>query len=104
MPRQKGDHGEYIVPRLNLESYTVVVDRARHETVMLIEGVVIMPIGSTIELSEPNVDATVIGVRLLAGSKRVPVCVCLDVEVPESYWSDADSEEARPVVRRPLTA
>jgi hypothetical protein len=34
------------------------------------------------------VSATVVGVRLLAGSEHVPVAVCLDVDVPEAYWEE----------------
>ena len=105
MPRQKGEHGEYVVPRIELDPYTMVVDRARQEVVMRIEGVVVLPVGSIVELTDPNVDATVVAVRLLAGNERIPMRVCLDVEVPEAYWDDAaDKEETQPEIRHPLTA
>jgi hypothetical protein len=62
---------------------------------MRVEGVVILPIGAEIELVDPNVKARVVGVRLLAGfpprddREGRPAHVCLDVEVPEEYWSQS---------------
>ena len=102
---QKDGYGRNVTPRIELDPFTIVMDRARQEVVMRIEGVVILPVGSIIELTEPNVDATVIAVRLLAANERIPTRVCLDVEVPEAYWADeTDEEEVRPVLPRTLTA
>jgi hypothetical protein len=82
---------EYQAPVLALRPETFVHDRARNLPVMRIQGVVLLPVGAEIELFNPNVNATVVGVRLLAGNDRVPVAVCLDVVVPEAYW-ERDSE------------
>ncbi|MBW3634501.1 MAG: hypothetical protein KY456_15900, partial [Chloroflexi bacterium] len=73
---------------LDLRPETFVHDRARNLPVMRIQGVVSLPIGAEIELYSPNVSATVVGVRLLAGSDHVPVALCLDVDVPEAYWEE----------------
>jgi hypothetical protein len=77
---------EYHAPVHALRPETFVYDRARNLQIMRIQGVVPLPIGAQIELVDPNVHATVVGVRLLAGSDHVPVAVCLDVDVPEAYW------------------
>ena len=77
---------EYHAPVRELRQETFVHDRVRNEQIMRIEGVVVLPIGAEIELVNPNVSATVVGVRLLAGSDQVPVAVCLDVDVPDAYW------------------
>ena len=79
---------EYHAPERELRPETFVHDRARNLPIMRIQGVVPLPIGAEIELVNPNVNATVVGVRLLAGSGNVPVAVCLDVDVPELYWGD----------------
>ena len=79
---------EYHAPVHELRPETFVHDRARNQQIMRIQGVVPLPIGAEIELYNPNVKATVVGVRLLAGSAHVPVAVCLDVDVPEAYWEE----------------
>ena len=70
---------EYHAPVHELRPETFVYDRARNRQIMRIQGVVPLPIGAEIELVTPNVCATVVGVRLLAGSEHVPVTVSLDV-------------------------
>ena len=85
-PIRLNEDVEYHAPVLELRPETFVFDHTRNEQVMRIQGVVVLPIGAVIELVNPNVNATVVGVRLLAGSDRVPVAVCLDVDVPEAYW------------------
>ena len=87
-PSHLNEDLEYHAPVHELRPETFVHDRARNEQVMRIQGVVVLPIGAEIELVNPNVNATVVGVRLLAGSEHVPVAVCLDVEVPEAYWEE----------------
>jgi hypothetical protein len=79
---------EYHAPVHELRPETFVHDRARNRQIMRIQGVVPLPIGAEIELVNPNVHATVVGVRLLAGSDHVPVAVCLDVDVPAAYWDE----------------
>jgi hypothetical protein len=79
---------EYHAPVHELRPETFVHDRARNQQIMRIQGVVSLPIGAEIELYDPNIKATVVGVRLLAGSEQVPVTICLDVDVPETYWQE----------------
>ena len=85
-PSHVNEDLEYHAPVHELRQETFVHDRARNEQIMRIQGVVVLPIGAKIELVNPNVSATVVGVRLLAGSDHVPVAVCLDVDVPAAYW------------------
>ena len=87
-PSRLNEDLEYHAPVHQLRPETFVHDRTRNEQVMRIQGVVVLPIGAEIELVNPNVKATVVGVRLLAGSDHVPVAVCLDVDVPEAYWEE----------------
>ncbi len=94
MPHKKDEQGRYVIPTLQLAGHTIVVDRERQEVVMRIESVLVLPIGAIVELTDPNVDATVVAVRLLAGTTRMPATVCLDVLVPPAYWNfDADTDE-----------
>jgi hypothetical protein len=60
--------------------------------VLWIKGVIVAPIGTEVELSDPegedtnmNVTATVVGVRLAATSVGW-VTITLDVAVPEKPW------------------
>jgi hypothetical protein len=83
---QTDEEGVYIAPQLRLAERTLVYDKERDLHVMWIQGVVVLPVGATIELCNPHVNAEVIGVRLLPGSTSHPVGVCLDVKVPQEYW------------------
>jgi NMD protein affecting ribosome stability and mRNA decay len=80
------EDGSRRVLKPRLENVTVVHDKKNNVQVMQIQGVVVLPVGAQVELLKPNVSATVIGVRLLAGNDSHPVGVCLDVEVPEGYY------------------
>ena len=73
-------------PMRELGPITFVHDRARNVQILQIKGVVVLPIGAEVELTNPNVNAVVTGVRLLAGNDRLPVHVCLDVDVPATYY------------------
>ncbi len=64
------------------------VARARDRQVMRIQGTVVLPVGAAIELTDPNLTATVTGIRLLAGDALTAAHVCLDVEVPGEYWGE----------------
>jgi hypothetical protein len=70
-------------PVVALGPRTLVHDRTSNRQVMWIAGVVVLPIGAQVELGEPNENVTVVGVRWLAGD---PGVVCIDVEVPGSWW------------------
>ncbi len=83
-------NGMDIIPELDLAGTTIVHDRARNMQVMRIRGVVVLPVGAEVELVDPNINAVVIGVRLLAGNENIPVNVCLDVEVPAAYWDEEE--------------
>ena len=85
------EEGIYDPPTPQLGGFTVVHDRNRNRQVMRIRGVVVLPVGAEVELTEPNVNAVVEGVRLLAGSNTLPVHVCLDVKVPGKYWGEEET-------------
>jgi hypothetical protein len=80
-----GEDGMYVVERRSLGGRTLVHDRMQGREVMVIDGLVVLPVGAEIELSRPNVNATVTGVRLLVGTDSRPADVCIDVEVPAAY-------------------
>ena len=84
----KDAEGLYCAPKAQLAERTLVYDRERDLHVLWIQGVVVLPVGATVELSNPHATAEVIGVRLLAGSTSHPVGVCLDVKVPPEYWNE----------------
>lgn len=83
---RRDEYGRYIPLELMLDTYTVIHDRVSNRQVMRIRGVVALPVGAEIELTDPNVSAEVTGVRLLAGTDSFPAAICLDVKVPEEYW------------------
>ena len=63
--------------------YTVVHDLDENRVLMKIAGVVPLPVGAEIELLSPNINVTVMRVRLLAGmGEGQPATVCLDVRRP----------------------
>ncbi|WP_147447058.1 hypothetical protein [Corallococcus sp. CA054B] len=84
--------GMHTVPTLKSAKYTVIHDRKNNMALMRINEVVVLPVGTEIELIEPNVNAVVTGIRLLAGrpatatSAGIDVAVCLDVSVPDEWW------------------
>ena len=85
---QRDDDGQFVAPKVQLSERTLVYDKERNLHVMWIQGVVVLPVGATVELTNPNVNAEVIGVRLLPGGTSHPVGVCLDVKVPPAYWDE----------------
>ena len=76
-----------LLPRYNVGTWTVVHDVESQEAIMQLDGVIVLPVGSTIELIHPNRTARVVGVRLLAPATWSPdqgdkaVHVCLDVQI-----------------------
>jgi hypothetical protein len=66
---------------LDLHPETIFLDRDGAE-VLRIKGVVPLPIGATVQLSAPNGDMKVIGVRLLCAPEAQPAVLYLEVEVP----------------------
>ncbi len=56
------------------------------QTFMKLAGWVALPLGATIELRE-GFNANVVGVRLLYADQGSSMNLCLDVEVPEGFWS-----------------
>jgi hypothetical protein len=79
------------VPTVKLGE-TIVFDSKRQHQVMFLEGIVVLPVGSTVQLGNPNVDAIVVGIRLWGSN---PASVILDCDVPAEYWGDSD--EPRPL-------
>jgi hypothetical protein len=82
-----GEDGAWAVEQRALEPRTYIHDRTAGKAIMMIEGVVVLPVGADIELTNPNVTAKVVGVRLLTGNETTPVSVCLDVDVPAEWWA-----------------
>ena len=77
------------IPILALATRTLIFDNKTSQQILWIDGVVVLPIGATVELTKPNLPATVVGVRLLAGLPGgPPAMVCLDVNVPDAWWND----------------
>ncbi len=71
--------------RYRLDQKTIVHDMESGTRIGVIEGVVVLPVGSVVELTNPNINVTVERVRLLAaGGPGCPVTVCLDVRVPKA--------------------
>lgn len=77
-------------PLRTLHQQTLVHDRSTARNVLWIDGVVTLPVGAVVELHDPetvtNVNAPVVGIRLLAAAGNHGPQVCLDVEVPEKWW------------------
>lgn len=68
------------IVRVSLDEYTVVHDLAENRVLFQIAGILPLHVGAEIELTDPNVNARVTRVRLLAGN---PATVCLDVVRPD---------------------
>jgi hypothetical protein len=86
---KRDQHGQYVIPQVGLGGETIVHDKARNQMVMRLQGVVVLPVGATIELPESPESAEVVRVRLLSPSDNHPAHVCLDVKVPGAYWGEA---------------
>lgn len=89
MPKEHDEHGSFVPSEYDLAEETVIHDRARNRQIMRLRGRVVLPVGAEIELTDPNVTATVIDVRLLAGGPTWPARVCLDVKVPAEWWGES---------------
>ncbi|MGI8914782.1 MAG: hypothetical protein ACR2JY_13545 [Chloroflexota bacterium] len=81
---------------MQLGRATLIYDRARGRPLLHLRGVVVLPVGATVELAGGGT-ATVVGVRLLAGAGD-PAQLYLDVQVP------ADGGEAEAAVPAPIAA
>jgi hypothetical protein len=83
------------IPVVGIEPRTLVFDRERQRQVMWIDGLVPLPVGTEVELLDPNVSARVINIRLLASVPNItPSVLCLDCEVPPEYWGEASGQVA----------
>ena len=75
MDAERGD-----VPQVMMPEQTLVMDKDRHQ-LLLVDGVLLLPLGARIELAEPRMDAVVEGVRLWDTRRgRTPTLV-LDVRL-----------------------
>jgi hypothetical protein len=72
---------EHYPPAFKLGRRTYVHDQARGKPIMYIDGVLVLPVGSEIELPGTSISAEVVRVRLLDGSATGEARVCLDVKV-----------------------
>jgi hypothetical protein len=75
-------------PNLRFDGRTLIFDVITQRHVMWIDGVVVLPVGTTVDLGPPNVEASVTGVRLQAGKNQSSAAVILSVEVPAKYWEE----------------
>ena len=62
-------HGNLQAPQVGLAARTLVYDKLRSSQVMWLDGLVVPPVGATVELTDPNADATVVSIRLVAGDQ-----------------------------------
>jgi hypothetical protein len=79
---------------LKLDNRTLIFDRATQRQVAWIDGVVPLPVGTVIQLGNPNVDAVVATVRFWAAATST---VILDCDVPDAYWNEPRTE--KPLLR-----
>ncbi len=88
-----------------LSGETEVYDRERQRPVLRLAGVVVLPVGATVELPASSHDALVVGVGLRrdAPDGGEALTVRLEVDVPAAYW-DARAEGATPAVPAPIAA
>lgn len=79
-----------IAPTWTVNGQTRVYDPETNRTVATLQGHMILPVGSEIELYDPDTNshgtATVIKIRLLNGTPSTPNQICLDVEVDDRWW------------------
>lgn len=82
-------------PLWPIHDQTLVFDVVNQRQVAWLDGRVILPEGSSIELfdaeSNTHGTATVRGVRLLNGTDTIAHQVCLDCEVEKLWWNAFDS-------------
>jgi hypothetical protein len=96
------------VPNLDLVRATLIYDRARQQPLLRLSGVVVLPVGATVDLPAFAQPATVVGVRLLAtagpagGGGGSSACVCLDVELATAGAEDEAAQAA--AVPAPIAA
>lgn len=73
---------------------TLVFDAENQRQVAWLEGRLVLPVGSEVELFDPDTSshgtATVTGIRLLNGTEEAPHQVCLDCSVDSRWWSAFD--------------
>lgn len=89
------DKDAYRAAEHKLEGRTLFMDKKRGQQIMWVDGYLSLPVGAIVELAEPVADTTVVGVRLLAGSDQKGVTLCVELDVPESFWKDIDKEWER---------
>jgi len=78
------EHGMCVPAHLTMDTRTLVWDVTNNRQLMWIDGVIMPPIGTVLELAEPNVDARVVGIRLGAVDENHPLTVTVDVNVPRT--------------------
>jgi len=76
--------------RRRIRNETYIHDRNRNWRLFSLKGVLVLPVGSEIELPYGPQSAIVTGVRLLSVSGVHQVC--LDVEVPQEYYTERGEE------------
>ena len=79
-----------LAPLWAVNERTLIFDPTSGRQVAFLDGRVVLPVGSEIELYDAEQHAhgtaTVVKVRLLNGTSKVPNQVCLDVQVDDRWW------------------
>ncbi|OUE29961.1 hypothetical protein BFL35_12580 [Clavibacter michiganensis] len=92
-------YSDEAAPVFPLNQETLVFDVKRHTQVAWLDGRLVLPIGSKIELFDPATSthgtAVVVGVRLLNGTSKVPNQVCLDCEVEARWWEPVEERHRK---------
>lgn len=86
-------------PEQHVEPQTLVFDLAEQRQVLWLEGQLPLPVGTLIELFDPDLDihssARVTRVRLLSAAGKVGAQVCLDCDVDATWWDRHDEAANR---------
>jgi hypothetical protein len=83
------------VPTMDLGRVTLIYDRTRQRPLLQLTDVMVVPVGTTLELPAFPRPATVVGVRLVGGGEN-RTCLCLDVEVAADEGMEGAAEAAVP--------
>ncbi len=101
MPEETGMSEQ--TPLRALSGETVVYDRERDRPVLRLGGMVVLPVGATVDLPSSHA-AVVVGVRLRSGASGVEAMTTyLEVDVPAAYWA-ARADSATQAVPAPIAA
>lgn len=76
-------------PSVKLDGRTLVFDKSANSQLLWIDGVVVLPVGSLIQLAAPNRDAVVVGIRFWATREATVILDC-EISPPTAMPKDQD--------------